>query len=132
MSKDRKIRLPFIAAGLMGFTGVALGAFGAHALEDFLAERGSTATWETAVFYLLVHAVAALATGCASLADNRPRLWNAVAICWLVGAVFFSGSLFGLASGGPKWLGPITPIGGVSFLIGWALILRASFGNSRQ
>ncbi len=110
-------RSTIIAAGLLGFTGVALGAFGAHALKDTLAANGTIATWQTAVLYHLVHAVA-LATG-----PTAP--W--VGRCWTVGVVLFSGSLYWLALGGPKLLGPITPLGGISLLLGWTLLAWHAF-----
>lgn len=106
-----------IAAGLLGFTGVALGAFGAHALKDTLAAGGHTATWQTAVLYHLIHAVALLAL--------PPGKW--AGRCWIAGIVLFSGSLYALALGGPKILGPITPLGGVLLLAGWALVAWNAF-----
>ena len=105
-------------AGLLGLTGVALGAFGAHVLKPTLIARGMSEVWETAVIYHLVHAVAAFA---ATAALSRPRPWlTRAAVCWTVGVVFFSGSLYALALGGPRWLGPVTPLGGLAFLLGWS------------
>ena len=98
--------------GLWGAASVALGAFGAHALEEFLNEAGTKDTWETATFYQLTHAVAAL-SWMLSGRKNGPML------CWLWGSVIFSSSLYGLALEGPRWLGPLTPIGGLIMLIGW-------------
>ncbi len=106
------VRSNLIAAGLLGFTGIALGAFGAHALKDSLAERGMTQAWQTAVLYHLLHAVALVA-----LPD-----WPTVRRLWLAGIVLFCGSLYGLALGGPKLLGPVTPLGGLTFLAGWAFL----------
>ena len=108
------------AAGLFGLTGVALGAFGAHALKDSLTARGTLPIWQTAVLYQLVHSAAllALAGGRDSHASPSAR----VGACWVAGIVLFSGSLYGLALGGPRFLGPITPLGGLAFLVGWALI----------
>ena len=109
-----------LAAGLLGFLGVALGAFGAHGLKATLEARGAAGTWQTAVLYHLVHAVALLALaawGKAHAAASAAAGWS-----WLTGIVLFSGSLYWLALGGPKFLGPVTPLGGVAFLIGWALV----------
>ena len=103
-------------AAILGFTGVALGAFGAHGLKDVLAANGTAAVWQTAVLYQLVHAVAMLWA-----ADRKPS----IARLWAAGIVFFSGSLYLLALTNIKWLGAITPIGGVLFLIGWALLFKA-------
>lgn len=98
------------AAAISGFLGVALGAFGAHGLRDLLAAEGTTAVWNTAVLYQLVHAVAGL------FAASRLPV---VTWVWTAGIAIFSGSLYILALTGIKWLGMITPIGGVLFLIGW-------------
>ena len=102
-------------AAILGFTGVALGAFGAHGLKDVLAANGTAAIWQTAVLYQLVHAVASLWA-----AERRP----VVARLWAAGIVLFSGSLYALALTNIRWLGAITPVGGVLFLIGWALLIK--------
>ncbi|HWA28226.1 MAG TPA: DUF423 domain-containing protein [Lacunisphaera sp.] len=104
-----------VAAGILGFSGVALGAFGAHALKAALAATGGVDTWKTAVLYHLIHAVAVLA-----LSSSPQPASRKIGGCWIAGVVLFSGSLYALALGGPKFLGPITPLGGVAFLIGWA------------
>jgi uncharacterized membrane protein YgdD (TMEM256/DUF423 family) len=106
-------------AALLGFLGVALGAFGAHALKDALQARGTLATWQTAVLYQLVHAVALLAL-VGVLPPGRPT--GRIATCWIGGILLFSGSLYLLALGGPRWLGPVTPLGGLGFLAGWLLL----------
>lgn len=106
-----------IAAGLLGFSGVALGAFGAHGLKATLAAAGQTVNWEKAVFYQLVHAVALLA-----LANWPNQTIKRIGICWIGGVVLFSGSLYCLALGGPiKFLWPVTPFGGLTLLVGWLL-----------
>jgi len=112
-------RPTLLAASILGFSGVGLGAFGAHWLKDTLTAAGTLDTWRTAVSYQLLHAVALLAL--AGWSGSRPRkAW--IGRCWVAGAVLFSGSLYGLALGGPKVLGPITPLGGLFFLAGWALV----------
>jgi len=110
-----------IAAGLLGLTGIALGAFGAHALKETLLANGTTTTWQTAVLYHLVHAVALVAL---------PG-WTWVGRCWVAGVVLFSGSLYWLALGGPKLLGPVTPLGGLAFLLGWALLAWHAFKSPK-
>lgn len=101
-------------AAVLGLLGVALGAFGAHGLKDILTANQTTAIWQTAVLYHLVHAVAALWA-----ADrNPPVVW-----IWTAGVAIFSGSLYLLAVTNIRWLGAITPIGGVLFLAGWTLIV---------
>jgi len=109
-----------LIAAVLGFLGVALGAFGAHALKPTLEVHGSVETWKTAVLYHLVHAVALLAL--AGWRDAHAGPSGRVAILWSVGIALFSGSLYWLALGGPKLLGPVTPLGGVAFLAGWALL----------
>lgn len=109
-----------LIAALLGLTGVAAGAFGAHALRDRLAAAGLTHAWETAVLYQLVHAVALLALVLAPTAQGS--LWRAVGYCWIGGVLLFSGSLYVLALGGPRWLGPITPLGGAALIAGWAVL----------
>ena len=106
----------FRAAAALGFLGVVLGAFGAHALKPTLAAFGTADIWQTAVFYQLVHAVALLAL---TAMDRASRL---VAILWVGGIVIFSGTLYILAMSEQKWLGAITPIGGLMLLAGWLLL----------
>jgi len=107
-----------IAAGLLGFTGVALGAFGAHGLKASLEATGQVHNWEKAVFYQLVHAVALLA-----LANWANPAVKRIGACWVGGVVLFSGSLYLLALGGSaKFLWPVTPLGGLALLAGWLLL----------
>lgn len=109
------MKLVRVASGLAGFLAVALGAFGAHALEGRLT-IGEEKLWDTATLYLLVHAVAAMA---ASTGAGAAR---AAAALFLTGCAVFSGSLYALALGGPGWLGAVTPVGGGAFLLGWILV----------
>lgn len=124
-------RFPLLAAAVFGLTGVALGALGAHALEAKLEARGMVAVWETASLYHLAHALALLAVGIWLRISNgvgpAGAIWAARA--WTVGILLFSGSLYLLALGGPRWLGPITPLGGVALMVGWAGIAFAAFGK---
>jgi uncharacterized membrane protein YgdD (TMEM256/DUF423 family) len=127
-------RFPLLAAGLFGLTGVALGALGAHALKATLAERGMMQAWETGARYHLFHAVALLALAAWARAGNPNggRMASRVAACWCTGLVLFSGSLYWLALGGPRWLGPVTPLGGVALMIGWLLVVIAAFSRDRE
>lgn len=117
----QKLRL---VAGLLGLTGVGLGAFGAHALKEVLSTKQMTSAWETAVLYQLVHCVAIYAT---SISKNPV---HAAGWAWTLGVVLFSGSLFAMALGGPSWLGPITPIGGLALIVGWALVIKSAITRS--
>lgn len=114
-----------LAAAVLGFLGVALGAFGAHALKSTLEANGAVETWKTAVLYHLVHAVALLALAGWRDAHGGPS--GKVAALWTAGVVLFSGSLYWLAVGGPKLLGPVTPLGGAALLAGWALLAWSAF-----
>ena len=104
-----------VAAAVTGFLCVALGAFGAHGLEGKLTAEAK-GWWETATLYGLVHAVAAL-----SVSLTGRKSFAAAGWAFVLGAVFFSGSLYAMALGAPRALGMIAPLGGVLFLIGWAL-----------
>eukprot|EP00994_Dinema_validum_P005295 NODE_3416_length_557_cov_31.555118_g2883_i0.p2 GENE.NODE_3416_length_557_cov_31.555118_g2883_i0~~NODE_3416_length_557_cov_31.555118_g2883_i0.p2 ORF type:complete len:151 (-),score=45.81 NODE_3416_length_557_cov_31.555118_g2883_i0:105-497(-) len=121
-----------LLAGFVGFTGVALGAFGAHALKKTLTQRNMLTVWETAVQYHLVHGVALL--GCWAAMQSMPDSTSLVTAskCWGVGTLLFSGSLYGLALGAPRWFGPITPLGGLLLLGGWASIGYAAMAAKRD
>ena len=100
-------------AGVLGFLGVALGAFGAHGLKNTLAVNDTASIWQTAVLYHLLHAVASLwASG-----RSSATVW-----LWTAGVVIFSGSLYILAITNIRWLGAVTPVGGLLLLAGWALV----------
>lgn len=112
-----------IGAGY-GFSGVVLGAFGAHALKARLTPE-LLAVWKTAVEYQLYHALALVLVGL--IATQRPSIAISNAgICFALGVLVFSGSLYVLALSGVRWLGAITPIGGLLFLVGWALLFWAA------
>jgi uncharacterized membrane protein YgdD (TMEM256/DUF423 family) len=114
--------LPAIrVSAIVGFAGVALGAFGAHALKDHLTALQMASVWETAVLYHLVHAVVLLVLA------GRPVLARLAWIFFLVGIILFSGSLYVLAYTGIRWLGVITPLGGLSLLAGWLVLAIRGF-----
>jgi uncharacterized membrane protein YgdD (TMEM256/DUF423 family) len=108
-----------IAAGL-GFLAVALGAFGAHGLKPLLTANGTTEIWEKAVFYHFIHTVMLYV-----LAQKSP-LAKCPYIFFLVGIAIFSGSLYLLAVTNLRWLGALTPLGGLSLLAGWATLCLPS------
>jgi uncharacterized membrane protein YgdD (TMEM256/DUF423 family) len=110
-------RWVFIGA-ISGFVSVAMGAFGAHALSQRLSER-SLAIYHTAAQYQMYQALALVLFGI--WANQQPQSSSSVGICWTVGTLVFSGSLYALALTDIKILGAITPIGGVLFLAGWIL-----------
>ncbi|MDC0325427.1 DUF423 domain-containing protein [bacterium] len=100
-------------AAILGFLGVLLGAFGAHALNERLVESGRVDTWETAVFYHLIHALVLLSV---SRMPSPPK-WSVN--LFLIGVVIFSGSLYALCLTDITKLGAITPIGGLALMAGW-------------
>jgi uncharacterized membrane protein YgdD (TMEM256/DUF423 family) len=100
--------------GVTGASAVLLGAFGAHALRGVLDARGAE-LWHTAVNYHAWHALAlAVAAGL-----GRGRSGRVAMAAFVVGIVLFSGSLYALALGAPRWVGIITPFGGLAFVAGW-------------
>jgi uncharacterized membrane protein YgdD (TMEM256/DUF423 family) len=108
---------------------VAGGAFGAHALRARLG-ASSLALWETAVRYLALGGLALLAVGLAT--SERPmRGWTVAGTCLAAGALLFSGTVAAVALGGPRWLGMVTPVGGV-LLIGGFLVLAAVAARQRR
>ncbi len=105
---------------VFAFLAVALGAFGAHALRGHLAPE-ELAVWETAVRYQMYHALGLLATGW--VAARWPgRLVDAAGWLLVAGVVLFSGSLYVLVLSGRRWVGFVTPFGGLALLGAWALL----------
>lgn len=113
MPNSRAMRI----AALAGLVAVALGAVGAHALRDVLARNETAAVWEKAVFYHFIHAVMLF-----FLATRRP-IPRCPWLGFLGGIILFSGSLYLYALTRVHWLVFCTPIGGVSFIIGWVCLV---------
>lgn len=109
----------FRIAAALCFLAVGLGAFGAHGLKSTLEANGMLDVWNKAVLYHFVHAIALLVLACYP-AINR-------AACWLLlaGIFLFSGSLYFMALTNLRWLGVVTPLGGLCFLAGWAWLVVA-------
>ena len=103
---------------LSAATSVVLGAFGAHALKGKLS-ISSQATFETAVHYQMTHSLGLLLVGVLMLVLGIKTPWLTAAWSFTVGIFLFSGSLYGLALLGWRWLGPVTPVGGALFILGW-------------
>ena len=110
-------------AATLGLLAVALGAFGAHGLKEILARHKTAAIWERAVFYHFIHAVMLFV-----LAQGRP-VARGPWLSFFAGIVIFSGSLYLLAVTNARWLGAITPMGGLSFILGWAWLLWSAGRN---
>jgi uncharacterized membrane protein YgdD (TMEM256/DUF423 family) len=122
-SQKRPLQISAIGAVYMAFS-VGLGAFGAHGLNDILVANNRLATYETAMDYMFYHSLALLLIGLIynSIDSKLKNRQNAVTACMIIGILVFSGSLITLSITGITWLGAITPIGGLSFIIGWALL----------
>ncbi|MEM9244541.1 MAG: DUF423 domain-containing protein [Cyanobacteria bacterium P01_F01_bin.153] len=108
-------------AGLFGALGVALGAFGAHALKTQLDAR-ALAIFETATRYQLIHAIAIALVAVLALQQGADEISTVLTVSgwsYCVGIALFSGSLYGLALSGAKVLGAIAPLGGTAFIVGW-------------
>ena len=120
-------------AALLGFIGIGLGAFGAHALHDQLTANGTLAAWETAVQYHMLHVVGMLFLGIWMRIKISIRRIQKVVYLWLVGILLFSGSLYLIGLGVPSssiWF--ITPIGGAMLMLGWLMIVPAAVGGPSE
>lgn len=133
---------------LLGGSGVALGAFGAHGLEGYLTRQAAQAaadvtappvderaaparrlqTFETAVRYQMYHALALVAVGAVARRTSRPRAAAVAGWLLLAGVLIFSGLLYVLVLSGVRWLGAIVPIGGAAMIAGWAALAVAAAG----
>jgi uncharacterized membrane protein YgdD (TMEM256/DUF423 family) len=125
MTAERNLTAIFVLLGaLSGAAGVALGAFGAHALRSHMTlER--QAVFETGVRYQLIHALALLFVGIGA-GNILNGVWlGAAGWLFVVGTILFSGSLYLLVLSDRRWLGAITPFGGIALILGW-LCLAAS------
>jgi uncharacterized membrane protein YgdD (TMEM256/DUF423 family) len=109
----------FRIAATLCFLAVALGAFGAHSLKSTLQTHGMLDAWNKAVLYHFIHAIALLVLALYG-ASNRGAWW-----LLLAGIFLFSGSLYTMALTNLRWLGAVTPLGGLCFLAGWAWLVIA-------
>lgn len=115
----------FLVAGLVCCTlSVLAGAFGAHGLGSRLDSRGLE-LWETAARYLMYGGFGVALLGLASRVLNQPLV--AAGACLLSGSLIFSATVFALALGAPRWLGAVTPVGGVLMVVGFALFGLAAW-----
>jgi uncharacterized membrane protein YgdD (TMEM256/DUF423 family) len=109
-------------AAILGALAVGIGAFGAHGLEPVLETYNRVDTFETAVKYHFYHTLAILLVGVLLAFGNGHKLLRASAWSFLLGILIFSGSLYVLSVTNITWLGAVTPIGGVAFIVGWILL----------
>ena len=123
-------KLYLLLATFFGGTGVMLGAFGAHGLRNKVAENLLDA-YKTGVNYQMVHALALI--GVAILIHQLGAKTSLIVsgALFAIGILFFSGSLYGLTFGGPRWLGPVTPLGGTLMIGGWIALFIAALGYTK-
>jgi len=118
------LKIGLLSGSIFALLSIIFGAFGAHALKDHLSQY-STSVYEKAVLYQMFHALGILlVTMLGSQIDSVD--FSSSIYCFIAGIILFSGSLYILAITDMKWLGMITPIGGMLFIIGWFLILLKS------
>ena len=113
-------------ASISGMLAVTLGAFGAHALKGRLDDY-SRGVFETAVQYHFYHSLALLAVGVIALSQPQTAMLKSAGWLFVIGIAVFSGSLYILALTGTKWLGAVTPLGGLAFIAGWACLAAAGW-----
>ena len=115
--------------GSLSGLGVILGAFAAHGLKKTIA-LPMVEVFQTGVHYQFIHAGAILLCGILILLQSKASLaqkyFSRAAICFIIGIFCFSGSLYALAMTGVKWFGPITPFGGLMFILGWVYFVVAA------
>ena len=121
-------RETLLCGAVLGGLGVALGAIGAHALKPMLMANGRIETYEIAVRYQVVHALALLMAGVLmAQVQNKSLRW--AAYCWVGGVLLFSGSLYALSFTSMTAFAFLTPVGGFLFLAGWAFLVMAILKN---
>jgi uncharacterized membrane protein YgdD (TMEM256/DUF423 family) len=117
-------KFALLSGSVLGFLTVAIGAFGAHGLKNILESNNRMNTFETAVLYQAIHALALLIVGIlASKMDSNLLSYSAYA--FVIGTIIFSGSLYTLSITNITIFGAITPIGGLCFLVGWFMLFLA-------
>jgi uncharacterized membrane protein YgdD (TMEM256/DUF423 family) len=110
---------------LLGLAGIILGALGAHGhIHDVISTNGYLDQWQTAAHYHQLHAVALLILSLLSRDASGSSRFLASFVAFIAGILLFSGSLYLLAYTSTKWLGAVTPFGGLAFMIGWLLLAR--------
>lgn len=120
------MRLWLVLAALGGLASVGFGAFGAHGVSDPKLQG-----WlRTGAEYGLAHCLAVFA--CAVVWQMGGTRAGLAPPLFLAGVLLFSGSLYAMGLGGPRWLGAVTPLGGLAFMVGWAVLAWAAFGIDRQ
>jgi uncharacterized membrane protein YgdD (TMEM256/DUF423 family) len=121
MTPDRLAMRCIATGALLMLVGVILGAFGAHGLQSLLTPK-QLSSYVTGVTYQQLHSMGLVLTGViAQVTPPSPWLKRA-AVLFVIGIALFSGSIYALAFGAPRWFGMLAPVGGTSFMLGWAAV----------
>lgn len=123
-------KLYLLLTALLGGSGVILGAFGAHGLRGRVSENLLEA-YKTGVHYQLIHALALFGVVLLMQQWGERTSLLAAGALFVLGVLFFSGSLYGLTFGGPRWLGPVTPLGGLLMIGGWVALFIAALNIAK-
>ncbi len=122
------IKTTLLLASIFCALAVMFGAFGAHAIKGKIS-TDMLAVYQTAVLYHFIHALGLFAVGFIALHFGSSSLLNTASILMIAGIILFSGSLYILSLSGIKWLGAITPLGGICFILAWLSLALAIFKN---
>ena len=120
------LRPALVLGALFALLAVMAGAFGAHGLRGVIDERGLE-VFQTAVTYQIYHSLALILVAILPVAGLSRRLLGIAAGFFVAGILLFSGSLYLLVLTGLRWMGPVTPVGGIGFMVGWILVVMAGF-----
>jgi uncharacterized membrane protein YgdD (TMEM256/DUF423 family) len=120
------LKIVFLFAAFAGALGVVLGAFGAHSLRGSIEPR-LMETFQTAVQYQLIHALALLMVSLTMGWLGQSLSFEISAYAFMAGVILFSGSLYGMVLTDMEWLGPVTPLGGLCLIVGWLALLVGGF-----
>ena len=120
------LRPALVLGALFALLAVMAGAFGAHGLRGVIDERGLE-VFQTAVTYQIYHSLALILVAILPVAGLSRRLLGIAAGFFVAGILLFSGSLYLLVLTGLRWMGPVTPVGGIGFMVGWILVLMSGF-----
>ena len=120
------IKITFLFAAAAGALAVVLGAFGAHGLRGRIEER-LFETFQTAVEYQMYHSLALMMVAILMREWGRSLALDIASYAFILGLLLFSGSLYGLVLTNMEWLGPVTPVGGLCFIVGWSALICSGF-----
>ena len=120
------IKISFLFAAAASALAVVLGAFGAHGLRGRIEER-LFETFQTAVEYQMYHCLALMMVAILMRERGRSLALDIASYAFILGVLLFSGSLYGLVLTNMEWLGPVTPVGGLCFIVGWSALVCSGF-----